>query len=89
MDGTNTASRIENRVIEGIILASIWIKIPLLKNVFFTIHDLDVIVRMHDRQVPAVEPAALEGLFRGLGILVVHQHHIVAPHDGMPRWFYF
>ena len=44
--------------------------------------DLDVAVRVHDREVAGVEPAAGEGLLGGLLVLQVALHHqVAAEHD--------
>src|SRR5215831_7202184 len=50
-------------------------------DVLFAIAQLYIPVRVHHRQVPAVEPATPEGLSRRLRLVVIPAHDIVTAHD--------
>ncbi|VTR67498.1 conserved hypothetical protein [Desulfosarcina cetonica] len=54
-------------------------------DVFLAVHDLDVVVRVHHRQITAVEPTTGKGRLGGLGVVVVAQHDVVAAHDDLPH----
>ncbi len=52
-------------------------------DVLEPVADLDVAVRMADRQVAGMEPAAGEGFLGGAGILQVALHHGIAAHEDL------
>ena len=52
-------------------------------DVLAAVLDLHVAVRVHHGQVAGVEPAAAEGLGRGLGVLQVALHHDVAAEEDL------
>ena len=54
-------------------------------DVLLAVAKLGVAVRVHDRQVAAVEPAAAEGFGGNLGLLVVAEHDVVAAHHHLAQ----
>ena len=55
---------------------------PRDDDVLAAVLDLHIAVGLHHRQITGVEPPALKGLLRGLGVLQVALHHDVpAKHD--------
>src|SRR3546814_1277808 len=51
-------------------------------DLFASILDLDIAIRVHDRQITAMEPAARQCFLRGLGVFQITLHgDIAAEHD--------